>query len=103
FRHAGGVHVRTGGDLEGLVRAPHADLDVRAADVDDEDLHRGVFQPPTSLTRRSAWGGPQLPGSYSYIGLGPWITGSMMAQAASTTSCRANRVASPAMASPMSR
>ena len=37
------------------------------------------------------------------MGLGPWITGSTMAQAASTTSCRANSVASPAMASPSSR
>lgn len=34
-------------------------------------LHCGVFQPPTSATKRSACGGPQLPGSYSNIGLGP--------------------------------
>ena len=54
--------------------------------------HWGVFQPPTSLTSRSACGGPQVPGSYSYIGLGPWITGSTIAQAASTTSWRAKSV-----------
>src|SRR5262249_15453840 len=54
----------------------------------------GVFHPPTSATRRSACGGPQVPGSYSNIGLGPWITGSTIAQAASTTSCLAKSVAS---------
>src|SRR6185436_18357100 len=61
--------------------------------------HCGVFQPPTSATRRSACAGPQVPGSYSNSGLGPWITGSTMAHAASTTSCRAKSVASPDMAS----
>ena len=77
-----------------------------------------TFVPPTSMTRtfiavcsnlprpppagRPA-AGPSVPGSYSYIGLGPWITGSTMAQAASTTSWRAKSVASPAMASPSSR
>jgi hypothetical protein len=30
-----------------------------------------VFQPPTPSTRLSASFGPHVPGSYSYIGLGP--------------------------------
>src|SRR5215472_18149030 len=34
----------------------------------------GVFHPPTSATNRSDCGGPQVPGSYSNMGLGPWIT-----------------------------
>jgi polyphosphate glucokinase len=66
-------------------------------------LHSGVFHPPTSFVSSSASFGPQVPGSYSYIGLGPWMTGSTIAHAASTTSWRAKSVASPAMASPSSR
>src|SRR6266478_1406307 len=65
--------------------------------------HSGVFHPPTLATSASASFGPHVPGSYSYIGLGPWITGSTIAHAASTTSWRAKRVASPSIASPSRR
>ena len=47
--------------------------------------------------------GPQVPGSYSYTGVASFRIGSTAAQAASTSSSRANSVASPAIASPMRR
>ncbi len=52
---------------------------------------------------RSASAGPQLPQSYVASGFGAFRTGSTIAQAASTTSCRAKSVASPVIASPSSR
>ena len=52
----------------------------------DDATHSGVFQPPTSATSRSASRGPQVPGSYSYGGCGSRMSGSTIAQAASTAS-----------------
>jgi dienelactone hydrolase len=65
--------------------------------------HGGVFQPPTSATSRSACDGPQVPGSYGWTSPAPCRSGSTIAHACSTVSCRANSVASPAIASPRRR
>lgn len=64
------------------------DLDVAAAHVDREHLHRtpsGACHPPS---RRVAQAGPQLPGSYISKGFSTRSTGSMIRHAASMTPFR---------------
>src|SRR4029079_9553161 len=64
--HAARRHRLAGRDLQGLPAFRGADLDVRAADGDDQDAPLwGFSQPPISATSLSACGGPHEPGSYS--------------------------------------
>src|SRR6185437_7613644 len=63
----------------------------------------GSCQPPAPVMIRSAWLGPQVFGSYSCMGVADPRTGSTMRHSPSTPSSRANRAASPFMASPRSR